>query len=71
MAKENTKRYNLVLPQQLFDELQSVAEERHATVLEVLKQYIRLGLLVSKAEKSPDVSVVVREGERERELMLI
>ncbi len=71
MAKENTKRYNLVLPQPLFDELQSVADERHATVLEVLKQYIRLGLLVSKAEKSPDVSVVIREGERERELMLI
>jgi hypothetical protein len=40
-------------------------------VLEVLKQFIRLGLLVSKAERSSDAAVVIREGDRERELMLI
>ena len=71
MAKIPTKRYNLVLPQPLFDELQAIADERHTTVLEVLKQYIRLGLLVSKAEKSPDTAVILREGGRDRDLMLI
>ena len=69
--KDKTKRYNLVLPQPLFDELQKIADERHSTVLEVLKQFIRLGLLVSKTEMSPGARVIVREGERERELMLI
>jgi hypothetical protein len=71
VAKTPTKRYNLVLPQPLFDELQSVADERHTTVLEVLKQYIRLGLLISKAAKSPDMAVILREGDRDRDLMLI
>ena len=71
MVKEKTKRYNMVLPQPLFDELQIIADERHSTVLEVLKQFIRLGLLVSKTEKSPDAAVIIREGDRERELMLI
>ena len=71
MTKEKTKRYNMVIPQPLFDELQMMADERHSTVLEVLKQFIRLGLLVSKAEKSPDAAVIIREGDRERELMLI
>jgi hypothetical protein len=55
----------------LFDELQTIADERHSTVLEVMKQFIRLGLLVSKAEKASDAAVIIREGERERELMLI
>jgi hypothetical protein len=71
MTREKTKRYNLVLPQPLFDELQRIADERQSTVLEVLKQFIRLGLLVSKAERSSDTAVVIREGDRERELMLI
>jgi hypothetical protein len=71
MSKEKTKRYNLVMPQALFDELQTIADERHSTVLEVMKQFIRLGLLVSKAEKASDATVIIREGERERELMLI
>ena len=71
MTKEKTKRYNMVLPQPLFDEIQRIADERHSTVLEVLKQFIRLGLLVSKAEKSLDAAVIIREGDRERELMLI
>ena len=71
MSKEKIKRYNLAIPQALFDELQTIADERHSTVLEVLKQFIRLGLLVSKAEKSPSAAVILREGGRERELMLI
>lgn len=71
MTREKTKRYNLVLPQPLFDELQRIADERQSTVLEVLKQFIRLGLLVSKAERSSDTAVVIREGDRERELLLI
>ncbi|ETX03462.1 MAG: hypothetical protein ETSY1_47155 (plasmid) [Candidatus Entotheonella factor] len=71
MPKTSNKRYNLVLPQPLFDELQAIADERHTTVLEVLKQFIRLGLLISKAEKSPDVAVILREGDRDRDLMLI
>lgn len=71
MTKEKSKRYNLVLPQELFDQLQVIADERHSTVLEVMRQFIRLGLLVSKAEKSSEIMLIIREGDKERELMLI
>jgi hypothetical protein len=71
MAAEKSKRYNLVLPQPLFDELQAIADERHSTVLEVIKQFLRLGLLVSQAERSSTTAVILREGARERELMLV
>jgi hypothetical protein len=51
--------------------LEALAAARHATVLEVLKQFIRLGLYVSKATQAPDTAVVLRAGGRERELLLL
>jgi hypothetical protein len=65
------KRYNLVLPEALYLELQSLAEQRQVTVLELLRKFIRLGLLVAKAEDSPDAAFVLREGDKERELLLL
>jgi hypothetical protein len=41
------------------------------TVLELLRKFIRLGLLVAKAEDSPDAAFVLREGDKERELLLL
>lgn len=67
----SVKRYNLVLPSELFDEVQKIADERHTTVVEVLKQFIRLGLIVDQAEKSPDTSIVIRQGDKEREIILV
>lgn len=65
------KRYNLVLPEELFRELQMLAEHRHTTVVELLRKFIRLGLLVAKFEESPDTVFVVREGDKERQLVLL
>ncbi len=65
------KRYNLVLPQELYDEVQRIAAERHSTVVEVLRQFIRLGLLVAQAEQSADAAFVYRQGGKEREIMLV
>jgi hypothetical protein len=66
-----TKRYNLVLPEELFNEVQTIADRHHTTVLEVLRRFVKLGLLVAKAEESPDMAFILREGDKERELMLL
>ena len=71
MTDQEVKRYNLVVPQTLFDEVQKIALERHTAVIEVLKQFIRLGLVVDKVEKSPEASLIIREGDKERELVLL
>lgn len=71
MPKENTKRYNLIMSQFLFDELQAIADERHSTVLEVIKQFMRLGLFVFRVGKSSEAAVIIREGDREREIVLL
>jgi hypothetical protein len=65
------KRYNLSLPEEIYQEVQTLAEHRHTTVLELLRRFVRLGLLVAKAEGSPDMAFILREGDKERELVLL
>ena len=65
------KRYNLVLPEDLYKEVQTLAERRGTTVVEIFRRFIRLGLLVAKAEESPDMAFILREGDKERELLLL
>jgi hypothetical protein len=64
----NLRRYNLVLPEQLYLNLQEVSERRHTSVLELLKKFIRLGLVVDSLDEN--ASVILREGSREREILL-
>jgi hypothetical protein len=66
-----TKRYNLVLPEELYQEVQTIADRRHTTVVELLRRFVKLGLLVAKAEESPDMAFILREGDKEQQLLLL
>lgn len=70
MAKE-LKRYNLVLPEELYEEIQKLAEEEQTTVVELLRKFIKLGLLAVNIEKNPNAELVIREGGREKQLILL
>ena len=65
------KRYNLVLTDDLFTELERVARKRHTSVVEVLRRYIKLGLMVEEIDEKPDAALVIREDGREREIVMI
>jgi hypothetical protein len=65
------KRYNFVLPEELYQEVQTLAEQRHTTVVDLLRRFVKLGLIVAQAERSPDMAFILREGDRERELILL
>ena len=65
------KRYTLVLPEELFAKVQELADERGATVVDILRRFIKLGLLVAQSEDSPDSTFVIREGGSEREVILL
>jgi|RhiMetdeSRZDD1v2_1073273.scaffolds.fasta_scaffold1753386_2 hypothetical protein len=71
MTAKATKRYSLVLPDQLFEEVQKVADERQTTVVEIIKRFLRLGLMVADAEKSPDTAFIIRKGDEEQRLLLV
>jgi hypothetical protein len=65
------KRYNLVLPEELYNEVQALAESRGTTVVEVFRRFIRLGLLIAKAEETPDMELILRKGDKEQRLLLV
>ena len=65
------KRYNLALPEELFNEVQQIADKEHITVLEVLRRFIKLGLLVSKTLDDPNSDLYIREGNNERKVIVL
>ena len=69
--KVKTKRYNLILPMNLFNQVQALADEEGTTVLELLKRFIRIGLVITKLTQSPDSALLIRQDGKERELVLL
>ena len=65
------KRYNLAMPDELFAELQLAADARNTTVVTLLRQFTKLGLLALSLEGKPNAALLVREGEAERELIIL
>ena len=66
-----TRRYQLVVPEELFAEVQLLASERGTTVIDLLRRFIRLGLMVARTEDSPDEKFIIREGDSERQVILL
>lgn len=66
-----TKRYNMTLPEPVYDELQAIADRRGTTVVDVLRGFIKLGFLAVEIEDTPGSSLILREGDREQRLVLI
>lgn len=65
------KRYNLVLPIELYDQLQEVADQKHTTVLELIRRFVKLGLLAVRAETTPGLDFIVREDGVESRVMIL
>ena len=65
------KRYSLVLPEDLFTALQTLADQRQTTVVDLIRRFIKLGLIAAKIEDTPGAALLIREGETEREIILL
>ena len=70
-SKSQMQRYSLVSSGNLFDEIQALASKKTIWASELLKQLIKIGLAVGKLCQSPDVHLIIREGNRECELVLL
>ena len=64
-------RYNLALPNELFEELKMVADEKGISVVEMLRKFIRLGLLALQIQDKPGSALIIREGDTERQIMIL
>lgn len=67
----DTKLYNLALPATVYADIQAVAERRKTTVAELIRRFIKLGLIVDRLEETPGAALVLREGASEREVLLL
>jgi ATP-dependent Clp protease ATP-binding subunit ClpA len=65
------RRYSLVLPDDLFTEVERLAERQHTSVVELLRRFTRLGLLAMQLQERPEAALIIREGGTERQLMLL
>ena len=65
------KRYSLVLPEDLFTALQQLADQRQTTVVDLIRRFIKLGLIAAKIEDTPGAALIIREGDTEREVILL
>lgn len=68
----NETRYNLRLPTSVYEELERVAYEYGTNRLELIRKFIKLGLLAVEIESSGDDSGLYfkREGKFERIIIL-
>jgi len=65
-----TKRYNLVLPTDLYLGVKGIADTEHTSVLEAFKRIIRHGLLIHKIMQDSSSQLIIKQGESEREIIL-
>ena len=72
-SSNKKKRYNLVLPEDLFDEVGKAADARHTTVVEMIRRFITLGLLAIDLDETPGAALLIREreGEEMREIRFL
>ena len=68
---ESTRRYNLVLPETVYLEVEKVAVNRGTTVVEILRKFIKLGLLAVKIEDTDGSALLIKEGEEIKEIILL
>lgn len=66
--KPQKKYYNLTLSETLFDELKVQAIRRDTTMLELIKRFMKFGLLTINILDDPNSSLIIREGDKETEL---
>jgi hypothetical protein len=71
ISERGLRRYSLVLPETLFAEVQRLADAEQTTVVELLRRFIKLGLLASRIADTPGSALIIREGDREREILMI
>ncbi len=66
------RRYQLTLPNHLFEGVQWIARREDVTLLEVLRRFVKLGLLVDEISERQGASLIIREADgSEREVLLI
>ncbi len=69
--KKKQRRYNLVVPEELYAELEKLAGRNSSTVVEIIRKFLKLGLIISKYQESPETEFIIRENGKEKNIILV
>lgn len=71
LKQRGMKKYQIVVPESLFEEIEKIADSRQTTVIDIIRRFLKLGILTSRIEGTPNAGLFIREGESEREIILL
>ena len=66
-----TRRYTLVFPEELFGQVEQLATAEHTTVVELLRRFTKLGLLATEVQRTPGAALLIRDGDGDRQSLLL
>lgn len=69
--QRGVRRYSLVLPEDLFQQVQQLAESEQTTVVELLRRFTKLGLLVTEIQRTPGASLVIRQPDNTEQRLVV
>jgi ATP-dependent Clp protease ATP-binding subunit ClpA len=69
--QRGVRRYSLVLPEDLFQQVQRLAESEQTTVVELLRRFTKLGLLVTEIQNTPGASLVIRQADTTEQRLVV
>ncbi len=71
LKQRGMKKYQIVVPESLFEEIEQIAASRQTTVIDIIRRFLKLGLLTAKIENNPNAALFIKEGDTEREIILL
>lgn len=71
MPKANAKRLHIVLPEKLYDEVQQVSLKHDIQISDILRRFIKLGLIAVKLEETEGSALILKEGDSSTEVRML
>jgi hypothetical protein len=68
--REGMKRYHLEIQETLYKQVEDIAIENGITVVQVLRRFIKIGLMGIEAQKTPGGGLIVRDENGDRMMYL-
>ncbi len=64
----NVRRYSLVIPNTLYDQVKNEASKNGTTVIELFRKLIKIGLMALEIQDDPNRALIIQEGDTEKQI---
>lgn len=71
MHKANAKRIHIVLPEKLYDEIYEISARHEIQISDILRRFIKLGLIAVKLEETEGSALILKEGDTSTEVRML